>query len=223
MGKKVHEKIIQQIGGLIESGNLKGGDRLPPERKLAETFKVSRNTVREAIKILSEKGVLHSRTGAGTYVTESGRSVLETAVADILEQKRSRLKEIIELREIIETQIAFLAAERISDKGISALEEVVAKQEKRFASGKSHVELDVLFHRLVAREAGNSVLLSVYEKLHDILFETRKGELQSPERGRQAIIHHKEIVRSLKSRDGEGAARMMKEHILHVKQSIVQI
>lgn len=221
MKTNIHEKIINQIKDLIESNNLKGGDRLPPERKLAELLGVSRNTVREAIKSLSEKGALASRKGSGTFVTEAGKGILEAMMADALEQKRHRLKEIIELREIIEPQIAVLAAKRINRNAVKILSELVSQQEKAFESGQSITELDVRFHRLVARSSGNSVLFSVYQKLDDIMSETRTENLQNPERNQQAIIFHKEILRCLKSGDEKGVEQIMKKHMQQVKQNII--
>jgi GntR family transcriptional repressor for pyruvate dehydrogenase complex len=89
MPKKIYEHIIEDIVSLINTGEISEGDRLPPERTLAKTFNVSRNTVREAIKTLSEKKILESRTGSGTYVSESGRGIIEDALQKALDEKNT--------------------------------------------------------------------------------------------------------------------------------------
>ncbi len=218
MGTKIYEKIVEQIGALIETGELKSGERLPPERKLAETFQVSRNTIREAIRILVEKGAVVSRTGAGNFVAESASQVMASAMEDAVGKQRHRLKEVFEFRKMIEPQIASLAAERISDETLTTLEEIVLQQEKSLASGQNPAELDELFHRLLVRSTGNSVLFSVYEKLHDILAESRTDELQSPDRTRTSIQTHRELITALKKRDGVHAATTMNQHMQQIEE-----
>ena len=109
--KRLYEEIVSQIQHLIETGELRSGDRLPPERKLAEMFMVSRNSVREAIKALEEKQILKCRPGDGTYVMVENEAALIEPLAYAIQLEKAKLREIFQFRRMIEPQIAYLAAE----------------------------------------------------------------------------------------------------------------
>lgn len=216
MNKKMHDEIVDQIEALIKNGRIKAGDRLPAERDLAEQFEVSRNTIREAIKALAEKAVVVSRRGSGTYVAEGALNCM----IDGLTRRTHRLKEIFELRKILEPQIARLAAQRITPVTIAALEEVVQQQHETLATCRNQVELDERFHRLVVQATGNSVLSNVYETLHEVLAESRIRELQSMERNRSSLDHHLQLVRALKKHDPDEAAELMHQHMEQVEKNL---
>ena len=213
---KIYEKLAENITGVIEAGDLKGGDRLPPERKLAETYQVSRNTVREAIRILTEKRILVSRTGSGTYVAESPGDIIN----DALGQRKNRLKDIFELRKILEPQIAALAAERISPRALTQLEDVLVQQETAFLLGQSNRSWDELFHHTLAEASGNKVLLNVYERLQCIFSESRENDLQNPARHEHSLKLHKDIFNAVKAGDATLAERKMKQHMQHIQKSL---
>lgn len=213
-----HDEIVRVIEDLIKSGRLKPGERLPSERYLAESRQVSRNTVREAIKALAEKGVVASRRGAGTYVAEGALACM----IDGATRRRQRLREVFELRKILEPQIARLAARRISAEGLAALADVIAQQRKALEQGRDLVALDELFHRLLARATGNSVLFDLYETLHDVLGESRVNELQSPERNRGSVAHHAAIFQALQRQAAEEAEASMHQHMEQVEKNLRQ-
>jgi GntR family transcriptional repressor for pyruvate dehydrogenase complex len=139
---------------------------------------------------------------------------------DGLTRRRLRLKEVLELRQILEPEIARLAARRITEEGLSALEEVVQQQGKALAAGQDQVEFDELFHRLIVRATGNSVLLDVYETLHDVLAESRIRELQSPERNRRSLDNHRKLTMALGKGDSDQAAEIMRRHMHQVENNL---
>jgi GntR family transcriptional repressor for pyruvate dehydrogenase complex len=216
MDKKIHDEVVTMIENLIKNGKLKAGERLPSERYLAEEFKVSRNTVREAIKALAEKAVVVSRRGAGTYIAEGALSCMIDGVT----RRHLRLLEVFELRKILEPQIAGLAAQRISDETLAALEKVVQQQKKALDTGKDQVELDERFHSLIVGASGNSVLIDVYETLHDVLAESRIRELQTQERNTRSLESHRKLIRALKQRSPEKASEIMRQHMLQVEKNL---
>ena len=131
---KLHEQIVEQVQLLIEKGRLKHGDQLPPERELASIFKVSRHTVREAIRILEQKKILKSRPGSGTYIIlEDESSVVELLARAIFREKNS-LSEIFQFRELLKPQIAGLAAQNATQKDISVLDDILNRQKKSLAT-----------------------------------------------------------------------------------------
>lgn len=216
MYNKRHDTTVGLIEDLIKGGKLKAGERIPPERDLAERFNVSRNTVREAIKALAEKAVLISRRGAGTFVAEGALACMIDGAA----RRQHRLREIFELRKILEPQIARLAADRITVNDLAALEVVLLQQQKSFAAGRDQVELDERLHRLIARATGNSLLFEVYETLHEVLAESRVRELQNPERNSRSLEHHTRIVNALRGRDPKEAEEMMRRHMEQVEKNL---
>lgn len=216
MSRHRHDEIIQMIENLIRSGELRPGDRLPAERHLAESCGVSRNTIREAIKVMTEKGVVVSRRGAGTYVAEGALACIIDSVA----RKRKRLQEVFELRKILEPQIAALAAQRITAPDLTELENVIWHQRKAVEHGHDQVELDERFHHLIAKAARNSLLADVYETLHEVLAESRVRELQNVERSRLSLSHHEKIARALHEHAPERAAEMMRQHMEQVEKKL---
>lgn len=216
MHNKRHKHIVSMIEDLIASGKLSAGERIPAERDLAEKFGVSRNTVREAIKALSEKAVVVSRRGAGTFVAEGALGCMIDGVT----RRRQRLAEIFELRKILEPQLARLAAQRITPSFIAALEETVEEQHQALATGRGQVELDERFHRLVVGATENSVLCDVYEKLHEVLAESRIRELQSPERNMHSLDHHRQLLHALRNHAAEEATELMHRHMEQIEKNL---
>jgi GntR family transcriptional regulator, transcriptional repressor for pyruvate dehydrogenase complex len=211
-----HLEIIRLLEATIRSGSLPPGERLPAERQLAKEYQVSRNTVREAIKALAEKGVLVSRRGAGTYVAPDALGCLVEGAA----RRHRRLREVFELRKILEPQIAALAAARITQPQVAEIETVLFRQQEAIATGHDQVTLDERFHRLIAEASGNSVLCEVYTTLHGVLAESRVEELQSPERNRASLAHHTAIVAALRERLPERAAELMRSHMEQVERNL---
>src|SRR6202521_6384775 len=107
---KLYEKVAQQIQGLIRDGLLKAGDKLPPERELAETFQVSRSSLRDAIRTLEVMGLVEPRQGEGTIVLDLDASALVSPLSTMLRQKRELVGELLDLRKIIEPPLAARAA-----------------------------------------------------------------------------------------------------------------
>jgi GntR family transcriptional regulator, transcriptional repressor for pyruvate dehydrogenase complex len=218
--RHVYEGIRGHIQELIHKGELRVGDKLPPERKLAETFKVSRNSVREAIRALAEKNILRSRRGDGTYILASDESTVTDSLRQAVQGQRKRIEEIFEFRRLLEPQIAFLAARNMSRKEIDRLKILVVDQERRIMAGRDDADLDVAFHLLVAGATGNSVIHEVAKTLSHILGETRSEALQSEERRQASVRTHILIIDALERGDGEGAREAMHRHLAEIERTV---
>lgn len=215
--KSIYEDIVLQIRAMIDRGELTPGDKLPPERKLAEMFSVSRNTVREAIKALAEQDILESRQGAGTFVRDVDADGFADSFAGAIVRKQPRLKEVFEVRKMIEPEIAALAARNASPKEVGWLERVLVDQEEAIASGRPGSEFDQLFHEVLAEATGNSVLKAMIAALHDELAESRAAVLQSKERQEASLDAHKAIVDAVRSGHVMQAEKAMREHLEQVE------
>jgi len=211
--KGIYEDIVLQIRAMIDRGELKPGDRLLSERRLAEMFSVSRNTVREAIKALSENGLLESRQGAGTFVREADGENLANTFAGAILRGQPGVRDIFEVRKLMEPEIAALAARNASPNDIVRFEAVLAEQEAAVEAGRSGRSSDQRFHELLAEASGNAVLREMVGALHDDLTESRSRGLQSMERQKASLVAHRAIVEAVKNGHVMQAEKAMREHL----------
>jgi GntR family transcriptional repressor for pyruvate dehydrogenase complex len=219
---RVSEGIIEQIRDLITSGRLRPGDRLPAERDLAKILNVGRSTVREAIRALESLGVLETRAGEGTFlatVPSSGREVLSARLFESWESQRK----LFEVRQVIEPDLAALAARRATEDQMAQMRLAVEDQERMVRHGDTGIKADNTFHFLLAQAAGNDILLKIMESLMDLLRETREAALQRGERPAQSMKQHRAILRAIEARDAAQAQRRMAEHIREMEQRVFDL
>src|ERR671924_1595680 len=137
---RLYEEVVGQLHQLIDDGRLKAGDRLPSERELAETFRVSRSSVREAIKTLENEGLVITRPGSGTFITAVDVEALIQPLASLLSRGKDALLDLFEMRRLVEPSIAALAAERAPSADILRLKEICTTQEQQVKGGASAVD-----------------------------------------------------------------------------------
>ncbi len=215
-------RIVEQIEELVENGELKHGDRLPPERKLAELFKVSRHSVREAIRTLEEKGVLKSKPGSGTFVILEDRSAVMEFIARSISEEKSDQAEVFQFRRLLEPQIAGLAALNADEDEIRGLEELLEKQMNAGFDLKAVRGLDKAFHMALAKAAGNRILLKVSELLTEIIDISRLDMVIDETRFAISIKGHGEILDALRNHDRRLAEKAMAKHIDDIEQKVTE-
>jgi len=211
--KKAYEDIVKQVRDLIERGRLKKGDQLPTERELTETFKVSRATVREAIRTLESMMLVESRQGNGTYVLASSEEALVQPLAAALFHEKDDLMDIFYIRKLIEPSIAQLAAGNATRDEIRELEEILGKQEQDIENGVNSLETDSAFHTILARMAKNRALGRLLLALVDLLEETREEYLQNGVRAKESLQGHQKILAAVRSGDCAAARQSMVRHL----------
>lgn len=213
---RLHDQISHQINQLIAEGKLRPGDRLPSERDLAERFKVSRNSVRDALRTLEARGLIEIRQGDGTYIRETTRAELYQAMIDVLALKKESLLEVIQVRQIIEPGVAYFAARKAKPEDIEKLEAILARHEEKAALGDPGVEEDALFHTTIAQMTGNGLLIRLLELINENLKESREMVLNYSV-GKKAIrVGHRRILEALKERNPDQAREAMAAHITEV-------
>jgi len=216
----LYNEIVDQILQMIAGGELQVGDKLPPERKLAQSFHVSRNCIRQAIQTLAEKRVLESRRGDGTYVCAPDQTVVVNSFALAIQAQKELLREIMEFRLLMEPQIAFLAAKRITKNELDRLKIMVCDQQRKILAGEQDMELDAAFHRQLAESARNRVFVETVKTIESILNETRSEFLQSDTRRATSIQAHLKIIDALEKADSDMALQAMREHLVTVGKAI---
>jgi len=219
---RVFEGIAQQIQRLIVDGALKPGDRLPPERELAERFAVGRSSVRDAIRTLELVGLVVPRQGEGTVVADVSPEAVVTPIASVLLRKRELIAELLDIRKMIEPALAARAAVRASDEDIARLEDVLRRQREKTLRGESAVEEDTEFHYVIALAAKNSVVRSVLDVLMGLLRETRALSLQTRGRPQRSLAGHRRVLEAIKRRDPAAAERAVRQHVEEIESIVLK-
>ena len=209
--EKVYEAAMNQLVTLIEDGTFSHGARLPTERELSEQLGISRASVRQALTALAAMGLVESRPGDGTYVTERRTDYtwqLDAASA----------LEILESRRAIESGTVRLAALRRSENDIEQLREIVETMNEQVADGVHPVDTDREFHRSIAVASHNSLLLSAMEALVDRMsgpewHRIKIWGLRSPSQTARIQAQHRSIFEAIRDADAQRAEQLMQEHI----------
>lgn len=220
---RIHEEIVFKIRDMIEQGRLKAGDRLPTERELAQAFKVSRPSVREALRALESQGFLVSRQGDGTYVSQQPIELLIEPFASLILKEKFDQLELFEMRRLIEPQLAYLAAERATPAEIVEMEQLVYIQEQALASNEPGPIPEKTLHDLLFKAAKNKILISIMDSLMDSLAESRDKYLQMESRPEKSLARHKEILAAIKLGDSKLAASIMREHLEETENILFKV
>lgn len=217
---KVYAEVAAQIQRLIADGRLKPGDKLPPERELAEIFGVSRSSVRDAIRVLEMQGLVEPRHGDGTVVREIPIDRLVRPLADALSAGKDLVADLFDMRKMLEPPLARAAAFRATDDDVRTLEQIVERQTRRVRSGELALEDDSEFHYRIAVTAKNQVVLRTMDVLMDLLRDSRARSLQGPGRAEKSLEGHRRILDAIKARDPEAAAQSMRRHIEEIEGTL---
>ena len=212
--EKPSDVIINQIRELIAAGVLKPGDRLPSERSLSERMGISRGYVREALQRLEFYGILRTLPQKGTVVSSLGVKALEGLISNVLRLEKDDFASLMETRALLETHAARLAAVRRTDTEYAELEDVLDAFRKQLEAGEQGLEEDLLFHLKIAELCRNSVLMSLISLITpDIIRVSMERQTCDNERSREAFHEHEAVLKAVKDRDGERAAKAMGFHM----------
>ena len=206
-------QVVDHVRHLVASGELKPGDRLPPERELARSLKISRSSLRAGIGFLAAMGVLKSRHGAGTFIA-TGPPALDSSSLTVLGALHGFLPwQMFEARLTIEASVAALAAERATNDQLAELAEEVAEMYASMDDPQQYLIHDIRFHRTIARASGNPILGALMETITANLYETRRATVGNSVDLKESAEMHREIYRAIRSRNPENAKRAMEQHL----------
>ena len=215
--RRLYEDIVQKFHSLIRQGDLQHGARLPSERMLAEQFSVSRSSVREAIRSLELQGLVVSRRGSGTFINTEAIESVVAVLASTLSTGSETLKEIFEVRHLLEPQIAAVAAIRADPDEVRRMAEILEEQQQQLEQGETGVDADTAFHFALASATHNSALVKVVSAVEGILQLSRDRSLQEPGRAKRSLASHHQILEKVRSGDAEGARKAMEYHLTSVE------
>ena len=224
--KQAHEKIADQIRDAIFEKKLHPGEKLPTERELAEIFSTSRVTVRSALLTLKNGGFLQVRQGkkGGAFVAEDiGEAELARLLRDIIGWKDISLDHVIEVRIMIEPQIAYLAAKNAEQEDMDAIWTAINELDRLFRTRNKFRGSDENFHKALARAAKNPLLSVIQASLIDILFKFIYTIAWAQEHKENILLHHKKIAEKIQEHSPEAAMEAMKEHLSDMQFILSQL
>ncbi len=219
------DDLVEEIVDAVADGRLAPGDALPPESELARTTRVSRLTVREAIKTLREKGVVRVEQGRGTFVNPP-RSwspldpVLLAARVRVDGSVPELLLTVLEARCLVEVGVAGLAAARRTERDLDEIERQLEamRRAQRRADVPAFVDADMAFHSAIFEAAGNPLVSALFEPIQRLVYAARvETSSRRPARTR-AIRHHGNILEALRAGDPDAARRAMEDHLAETER-----
>lgn len=211
--QRSYETLLSRLRAFMAELQLKPGDKLPPERSLASTFGVSRNSVRTAIRTLAEQGVLESRHGDGTYVRSGETDFLEKALLSAVDSECAIFDEVMEFRRIVEPSIARLASRRRTQDQLNELKIIVCDQQRRLLMEEGDGDLDAQFHQCLARCTGNSLLSTTMQRLNAVYQPGRTADLRSEEWRQFSISSHLRIIDAVERQDEDACEQELRHHL----------
>ena len=221
--EKAYEKVIEHIKNEIWQGTLKRGERLPPERELADSLGVSRNSVREAIRTLGLMGFVSSMQGAGNFVTCDIQQNMSESLRMMLLLGETNYLQICQLRCGLETENARLAAERILPKQTARLQELVELMRQEPDAEKAS-RYDLEFHRLLCEASGNRLIKALFSAMmatvEDFISTMYRRISQNEEQMEKLHAAHGQLAQALAAHDHSAAAHALMAHFETVDASI---
>lgn len=221
---KIYEKVIDQIKEMVKTGEIKSGDKLPPERELAEQLAVSRTSIREALRSLEMLGLVECRQGEGNFIKDNLENSLLEPLSIVFMLQGSKTQEVLELRKIIEPETAALAAKRINKEQLQELREILNilndTEDKEFSA-----EMDKKFHYKIAEAAGNllvsNMMFAVSSLIESSIEDARMNLLLKEENRSILKQQHEYIYKTLEAQDANGASMAMREHLKLINEYIL--
>jgi DNA-binding FadR family transcriptional regulator len=204
--------VVDSLTRAIVGGEFKVGDALPTEPELCQTLGVSRSVLREAVRVLSYRGLLDVKQGRGTTVRTPRESVAQDAIAMFVEANKVSFEHMMEFRSPIEIEVARLAAKRRTDEHLNAMRESLDTLLSRPESLDVCIAADTAFHQALVAATGNSVFAITIQPINEMLRRSRS--LTIKHFGIELVIdHHTAILDAVERMDSDAAAKLMSVHM----------
>jgi len=216
------ERVAEQMKRLIVAGHLQSGDRLPPERELAQQFGVSRTVVREAVRGLTAQGLLVVRAGSGSVVRNPSVGDVAESMALYLRMGRTDAdhRKILEVRRVLEVEIAGLAAERRTPEDIARMEAILAETAAVSDTCDGWLANDMAFHAVLAQATQNELFSILVDSLAEVLVTVRRLSYRVANAPGRTLKYHGMILEQVRLGDAEGARRAMRDHLQEAEETM---
>jgi GntR family transcriptional regulator, transcriptional repressor for pyruvate dehydrogenase complex len=223
--RRSFEQVSERIKEAIVTGQLKPGDRLPPETELAARLEVSRQTIREALRTLEHAGLVETPrrgAGGGTVVRNAIPETITELFVDAMRMDSISVDELTEARATIEFMLIRFAVERADDEDLERLTENTKESRRLIAAGMEASKNDLDFHRLLAQCSNNRIVELVTDALLCVILSILSQNPPTLEMSIKSVERHEALLDALKRRDAEAAMAEMLQHLETVDAEIVQ-
>jgi DNA-binding FadR family transcriptional regulator len=212
LAERAAAQIMDMI--LIEQ-RFQTGDKLPNEMELAQELGISRVTLREAVRILCTRGLVEIHRGRGTYVVSSDPTLFSDAGHDLLDGTGASIRDLLEIRLMVEPMAAYYAARRATDAQIDEIDALRLKIEELAAQGRPFLREEQAFHNAIATASRNSLMKQLMPIINKSIFADITYFKESVT---YSLQDHREIAHYIRARNAEGARTVMRMHIIHCYQ-----
>jgi GntR family transcriptional repressor for pyruvate dehydrogenase complex len=219
--QRIYQYIIKEIKQSIAERKILPGERLPSERSLASMFDVSRTSVKEALTVLESSGIVTVRPGVGVFINDMPQHDLLYKLAQILDQKIADFMELLEMRQSIEVDAAFYAANRMATEQHIVFEEIYKNLIAALKKGDFAIEEDFAFHYYIVQSTKNGLMLEVMnllsKKIRENVKESRDYSATDQSLNKNVMEEHRKIFLAIIEKNPDHARKAMWEHHENIK------
>jgi DNA-binding FadR family transcriptional regulator len=223
---RASDEVIQQVKALIFDGKVAPGDQLPSEKDLVRQFRLSRITIRDALRVLESQGFIEIRVGArgGAFVARPDTQQVSESLRNMLRLRQTTLRELAEARLVVEPQVAALAAQRATARDMAIMAQAIADARAALAAHDPYfIPHSVAFHIALAAAAKNQALLFAVSSFRTLFHEALARLLPANDMARRAVLDHQRILDAIKSRDTGGARDLMHTHLAYFARRVGKV
>ncbi|MBD3289737.1 FCD domain-containing protein [candidate division KSB1 bacterium] len=223
--RKLSEQVEKQLLTSIHKSVFSPGEYLPGEHKLAELFQVSRGVIREALLMLSAKGIIEMRKGKGAIILQPKIDSFYDIFSVMVNYKcgNQSLKYIQAVRTLIEPPISALSAEFRNNKDLSALEACIENMEKQKEDKSLLAQCDIEFHKIITNSCNNPMFPIVLDPIYHVMKTYQKVTFEDAASNRETLKYHERIFNAIKHKNSDEAFNSMKEHLLIAEKDIIKL
>ncbi|HVH31409.1 MAG TPA: FadR/GntR family transcriptional regulator [bacterium] len=217
--RKVYAQIAERLLGQIGAGHLRPGDPLPTERQLTQSFRVGRSSVREALRILESQGVIKP-VASGAFVVAEASSPLHHSLDLLLTLQGATLRELFEVRKILEAESAALAATRRTESELIAMAGAIEEMRDSLQTQERYIAADLRFHLTIAAATRNRMTQHMMQAIRAPLQRALGSIYYIPGSPQRSIDQHRQILQAIRLGDPVAARQRMREHLARVEGDI---
>ena len=216
--QKTYELVAERLLGLVSTGRLEPGDCMPSERELAQQYAVGRSSIREALRMLESKGVIHS-SGNGAFAVAEYGNALNHSLDFLVSVDQADFTELFEVRHMLEAEAVALAAVRHVPSDVEQMAREIAAMEAGLSSEQDFIAADLRFHMTIAKAARNRLLVHLMQAIRSQLHMSLESSFHVPGSPELAIENHRVILDAVVRREPDEARRRMHEHVSSVQNA----
>ncbi|MGH2350143.1 MAG: FadR/GntR family transcriptional regulator [Chloroflexota bacterium] len=218
------DQVAASLEALISDGHVAPGEKLPPERVLCEQFGVSRTALREAVRSLAAKGLVEGRAGGGTRVRRPTTASVQGLLGLVVRNGTEGLTwaHLVEVRRVLEVEIAALAAARRTPEDVAAVRAALAAMQQTASEAEAWSQADVRFHDALAQATHNPLMPVILRAVGDVLLDARRAAARLPEVPALAEAHHRRILEAVAHGDAGAARRAMRDHLRQAERTLAR-